>query len=155
MGRIAAVAMIVLVAAACASGGGGKSNCMPVPQALQLAGPVYRDCEVSRRAEPLTLPSIDLPKGSDGSTGCYVAWFDVVVDTAGHILQSTAKQVRTNNQPFAEAVKRALSEVRYTPAEKGAQRVAQLVRFKASIPYAANRTVGNFSLAAAGGSPAC
>src|SRR5690349_19830685 len=93
---IAAVGM-VLLAAACASTG-GRSNCAPVPQEFLSDGIAYRDCNVSLQAELKTPPRMEAPMRMDGAIACMSAWFEFVVDTTGHIVEPTAKLVRTNNK---------------------------------------------------------
>jgi hypothetical protein len=123
---------LVVITAACASGG-ARSRCTPVTGEFLSAGMAYRDCEVTFRAEMSTAPRVSPPMRMAANT-CVSAWYDFIVDTTGHVVEHTAKLIKTNNQPWAEAVKRQLGEARYRPAMKGNKKVQQLVRWKADLP---------------------
>jgi hypothetical protein len=51
-----------------------------------------------------------------------------VVDTTGLVLLETFRPIRYTNMEFVQAVREALPQLRYIPAEKGGRRVIQLVR---------------------------
>src|SRR2546423_945502 len=63
---------------------------------------------------------------SSGVEGQVVALF--VVDATGHAETDTVRFVRSNNRLFEEAVRAALSRMRFVPAEIGGRKVRQLVQ---------------------------
>ena len=138
--RISIVIAVTALVSACA----GKSaktaataECAPVPAEFLTVGPVFRDCAVDRTAkEPSTVPqlrSVDLPRQSGG---CLKVVIDMVVDTAGHPVARTAKVVESNDRRFEELVMSSLGSLRYTPAVKDQEKVAQLVRYSRMVQFA-------------------
>ena len=109
--------------------------CEPLPLEFLTAGPAYPECAVARRAVPTQGARVELAEPPVGSSGCFSAEYDVVVDTTGRLVTSTARLAHTNNPAYADALKRQLNEVRYRPAEKDGQRVQQLVRYKAGVAW--------------------
>lgn len=125
---------VVLAAlAACATG--GRPSCDPVPQEFLTAGEVYRDCAVDRRAQHISNGKAEFNERTLTPSGCYVAEFEVVLDTLGHPIPPTAKIVRSSNSRFTEAVKMVMAEGRYEPAMKDGRKVQQLVRYKDSMAW--------------------
>lgn len=133
LNRILAGALVLLVAA-CASGG-RKADCTPVAEEFLSAGEVYRDCAVDRRAQHIANGMVEFNEQPVGPNGCYVAEFEVVLDTLGHPIVHTAKVVRSSNARFTEAVKIAMREGRYEPAMKEGRKVQQLVRYKDTMAW--------------------
>ncbi len=112
----------------CAGHRSSGNKCAVITDAT-LGMPVYPACAVDRKARQLPggapvmyTPSQPVP--------CIRAVFDVVVDARGVPIASTAKLVRTNDQGFATAMLAALPSLRYEPAMKDGQPVAQLVQFE-------------------------
>src|SRR5262249_22705402 len=90
--RLMRVIAVVLLAGLIATGSlqaqekkkKGRCNGAPPDSTWLLRGPVYRDCEVDRKAEVMPpLPHPDyVPMGSPRQ-GCFSAEFEFVVDTLG------------------------------------------------------------------------
>src|SRR5688572_1530248 len=120
--------VLLVIAAGCASAPGNAAPCEPV-SALKVSGAVYRECAVDTKAKQIAQPNVDMSAFStDSRGGCWTATFDVVVDTAGVPIASTATLVRANDSRYADAVKAKLTTARFYPAMKDGRRVQQLVR---------------------------
>ena len=95
-----------------------------------LAGPVYRDCDVTRNARVRheeRVVTAALPRRD-----CMRAELEFVVDTAGHPEMATARIVFTDTEEFAEELMRVLRFWRYHPGEVDGIPVRQLVRERRS-----------------------
>jgi len=101
---------------------GGKG---PVPQGDQP----YFDFQVEEQVQ--MAPGAKGPEYPDmlrsaGIEGSVLAMF--VVDTTGRADMSTFKALKSDNQLFENAVKKALANMKFTPAKVGGRRVKQLVQ---------------------------
>jgi hypothetical protein len=76
-----------------------------------------------------------MPARPAGS-GCIKVAIDMVVDTAGRPITHTAKVVESNDRNFEELVLSSLGSLRYTPAVKDNEKVAQLVRHERMMQFA-------------------
>jgi hypothetical protein len=135
MKRVATL-IALAVCGGCAAQNKAARTCEPVPAELSLIGqPVYRDCEVDRRARPpARLPRMNYTPS--GQQSCLSAVVEVVVDSTGRPLPATARVVRSTDPTFALAVLNSLAEMRYRPARKGGQPVAQLVTYSSAMMLA-------------------
>ena len=128
---------LALVITGCAGNRAASTACEPVAADLSSIGPVYRDCAVDRTAKPpAVLPSLqsaDIPRQP---SGCIKAVIEMVVDTTGRPVLHTAKVVESNDRRFEELVLSSLGSLRYTPAVKDNQKVAQLVRHERMLQFA-------------------
>ena len=124
-----AAAIALVLCSGCATKGTAPRSCDPVPEEFVLLGqPVYRDCAVDQKARPLPLPPLTFTPS--GQQSCARAIVDVVVDSNGQPVPATARVVRSTDPTFAAAVLASLEEMRYRPAQRDGQPVAQLVRFE-------------------------
>ena len=127
---------VVVLALGCGarnrSVGQPSAKCEAVPAEFSLPEQtVYRDCAVDRRAQLTAVPHVNY-RPSAGQT-CVRARIDVVVDSAGRPRVGTAQIVRGSDPIFAAAVADRLEEMRFEPAVKDGQRVAQLVRLDQAV----------------------
>lgn len=131
--RTALALAAAAVAAACASGGARQKACAPVPTDQQVASsPVYAECAVDQKAQLLprqTAAGSELPAG----LSCARIALNVVVDSLGVVVPSSAKVERSTNEAFTTSVLRALPSLRYEPARVNGRRVAQLVHYEARV----------------------
>ncbi len=99
------------------------------------AGPVYRDCEVDRKASLRGSPP--KPQLSAGARlpnkECYHAGFEFVVDTSGVPELGTVRPHPRNDQFLEDAVRAQLPQLRYEPARRDGLAVRQLVVFEQSV----------------------
>jgi TonB family protein len=88
----------------------------------------YFEFQVERQAAALPGPSPRYPAmlHSANIEGTVLAQF--VVDTTGRVVPSTFKVVASSHELFTQAVRNILAELRYTPAEVGGRKVAQVVQ---------------------------
>jgi hypothetical protein len=100
------------------------------------AGPVFRDCEVDRKAELRgSEPRLPYsPPASGGTLGrCFRAELELVVDAAGEPELWTVR-ARPANDPDMEVAMRSLLPMRrYQPATLDGQPVRQVVIYKRSV----------------------
>lgn len=130
--------LMVLVVAACSSSGNhvepsdaSADRCPLRPQdsTFRAIGPVYRDCAVTSKAVFLTQsirPEFH-PSTQGASAACYSAELEYVVNAKGLVETKTARVVRTNSQPLAEALLAILSQWKFQPARVNDQSVRQIV----------------------------
>ena len=93
------------------------------------AGATYLDTQVDRAVVQLPgrgSPSYPSMLQSQGVKGRVVAQF--VVDTTGRADVSTFRVLESSHELFSKSVERALSEMRFVPAEVRGQKVKQLVQ---------------------------
>lgn len=108
-----------------------------VPDSSWFAnGPVYRDCEVEKRAkrggrEPVL--EADILKGAPPVRGCLEAELEFVVDTTGVPEPATVRVRSTDSQALARAVVSTLSQLRFTPARLADRPVRQLVVYARKV----------------------
>jgi hypothetical protein len=114
----------------------GRCSGDPPDPAWMAAGPVYRDCEVDRKAElrgseprlPYTPPATGSSSGR-----CYSAELEFVVDTAGVPVLSTVRERASNDRGMEEAMRAILPVRRYQPARLDGQPVRQLVVYRSAV----------------------
>jgi hypothetical protein len=124
--------VVITVCSACAARTSRSSACEPVPEEFALPGQtVYRDCNVDRKSRLQVTPTLQHTP-SPGQT-CARAVVDVVVDSTGQPVQTTARVVRSTDPAFGLAVLNSLGDMRYEPAVKGGRPVPQLVRVDRAI----------------------
>jgi len=102
----------------------------PVTQTASAVstGQTYLDFQVE---QPVKIKNAIAPVYPDrlrqgGIEGQVVAQF--IVDENGHALMDSFKVLRSNDNAFSEAVKKAVSLSTYTPAELQGRKVRQLVQ---------------------------
>jgi hypothetical protein len=125
---------IVAFVSACASSGSrsasesAESRCGLRPQDTTFAAhiPLYRDCAVDRKARKLTTINPDY-RPSNAGNSCFAAAVEFVVTTSGTPDATTARVVRTNSQPFADAALSIIPRFKYEPAQLAGTPVAQIV----------------------------
>lgn len=88
----------------------------------------YPACAVDRQAKQIASSGPRLTYTPSVNQNCVRAIIDVVADAKGTPIPATAKIVRTNDNGFATAVLGSLTSLRYEPARKDGQPVAQMVR---------------------------
>ena len=135
MKRVATV-IALGVCGGCAAQSQAAKSCEPVPAEFSLIGqPVYRDCEVDKRARaPARPPRVNYTPS--GQHSCLSAIVEVVVDSTGRPVPATARVVRSTDPTYAAAVLNSLAEMRYQPARKDGQPVAQLVTYGSAMMLA-------------------
>jgi hypothetical protein len=123
-----AILLVFASAIGCAARTPRAEACSPVPQAQWLGTlPVYRACSVDRAARPLgATPRVQY--SPSGRVACFRATIDVVVDTLGRPVPSTATTIRSTDAGFLQALLTALEGRRYEPALRGGRVVPQIVR---------------------------
>lgn len=112
------------------------------PDSLWLRkGPVYRDCEVDKKAKLRgSEPQVNFtPRFVDPTRGwCATASLEFVVDTLGQPELLTVRTRSSSDADFEDAVRANLPKLRYTPARLGDRAVRQLVVYQAgmaSVPF--------------------
>ena len=97
------------------------------------AGPVYRECGVTSKAVVLTQgihPAFQ-PSAQDAKSGrCYSAELEFVIGVNGLIETKTARVVRTNSQPLAEAIISMLPQLKFQPARLNDETVRQIMNYR-------------------------
>lgn len=139
-----AIVLAAALAAGCASSGSsnasrdpnapkrGSRNSATCPARIDSMflthGTVYRACDVDTPAhqQPTSVRPDIQPTRNDR---CMSAEFEFVVGTDGVPEGDAVRLVNSNNSAFAEAVRRIIPSLRYSPATKGGQPVRQLARF--------------------------
>jgi len=124
----------------------GKCTGEPPDSAWFAAGPVYRDCEVDRKADlrggapRLGFPSGDLVPRKE----CYRASLDFVVDERGQPEMQTVRPVPGNDRELEDAMRAVLPSLQYRPAEREGVAVRQLVVYatKVAVSVTATRSGG-------------
>jgi hypothetical protein len=114
----------------------GRCSGDPADSAWVAAGPVYRDCEVDRKAElrgseprlPYTPPATGSSSGR-----CYSAELEFVVSTAGEPELSTVRARPANDRDVEEAMRAVLPMRRYQPALLEERPVRQLVVYRVAL----------------------
>ena len=126
------VMLVALGGSGCASAGGAAAHhescgLRASDSTFAAAGPVYRDCGVDKKAEPIN-PSarIDFRAPQVGNY-CYSADVEFVVNQAGIPESKTVRIVHASEQVFGQAVLDAVSGWRYRPAIKDGRPVRQIV----------------------------
>ena len=163
MRQIVMVAVLSAIAVACAGKAAQTATtteCPPVPAEFLTAGPVFRDCAVDRKArEPAVFPQlrmVDLPRRQ---SGCSKVVIEMVVDSTGSPVTQTAKVLQSNDTQFEQLVLSSIGALRYTPAMKDNQRVAQLVSHGRMIQWMVTTTSSTGGLPAQrpnrGNAPKC
>lgn len=137
-GRLVAAVVVAggVLLGACASaggpaGGGGRRSSCPLQARDSVylpGGPVYRDCAVDRKAQPIRPPRIDF-QPTPGQL-CYEADFELVVDSNGKPEPGTTRLVRTNSREYSDAVSRLLPTLEFRPAIRDGTAVRQIVVYK-------------------------
>lgn len=134
----AVVILGAIFAAACASAGSAAgvragSRCpLEAKDSVFLAGgPVYRDCAVDRKAEPIA--DVHPEFRADPTTRCYSAEIEFVVNKNGLPEEETARILHATDRRFAEAVYQTIPRLRYHPALRGGAPVRQIVDFKSAM----------------------
>lgn len=114
----------------------GRCSGAPPDSVWMAAGPVYRDCEVDRKAElrgsEPRLPYTP-PVSGTSSGRCYSAELEFVVDTAGVPELSTVRARPANHRDMEEAMRSILPVRRYQPALLDERPVRQLVVYKHAL----------------------
>jgi protein TonB len=88
----------------------------------------YSDFQVERVVQPISGTNIPYPEGmrTSGTQGKVTAEF--VVDENGRVQTSTFKVLDSTNDSFTQAVRNALSRMRFRPAQIGKTNVSQVVQ---------------------------
>ena len=132
--------MATLSLAACASGGRSTAaknlpSCRsaPVDSMFLGSGPVYGACEVDRQATMIGRPTL-APRVGTGMPPrpvptCERADVEFVVDAQGVARADRIRTVRSNSLELLQALRDAVPTMRFTPALKDGQPVAQLFRY--------------------------
>lgn len=109
-----------------------KKKCSETPvDSTNPVAPVYQECHVKRKASLRgTPPRPDFSPNPGGSTACYRADFEFVVDTTGVPELSTVRRVASTDPVFAEAVEATIGRLRYEPARLDSAHVRQVVRYR-------------------------
>lgn len=90
-------------------------------------GPVYRECAVDAKAQPITPNSRFDFQPPRGGPDCYSAEVEFVVSATGYPEMRTARVVRATERSFGDALLAAVGSWRYRPATKDGQPVRQIV----------------------------
>ena len=88
----------------------------------------YAEFEVERAVRPISGTSVEYPESmrSSGDEGQVLAEF--VVNEKGRVETSTFKVLDSSNPAFTQAVRNALSRMRFQPAQIGSTKVSQVVQ---------------------------
>jgi protein TonB len=88
----------------------------------------YADFEVERQVRAISGTTVDYPESmrSSGAEGQVLAEF--VVNEKGRVVTSSFKVLESRNSAFTQAVKNALSRMRFQPAQIGRTNVSQVVQ---------------------------
>jgi|ERR1043166_7501651 len=113
-----------------------KGHCSGAPpdSTWLLRGPVYRDCEVDKKAEviqPEPLPDYT-PMGTPRA-GCFSAEFEFVVDTQGEPEVLTIRATHSNDRGLEDALRSSIPNLRFTPALLADHPVRQLFVYKRTM----------------------
>ncbi len=116
------------------AGQSSRRKCDSVPiDSTRRSAPIYQACHVDEAAKLRgSEPRIDWEPGpGEARNGaCFQAAFRFVVDTLGVPEAPTVELVSSNNSAFAEAVRVALSGLRYEPARIQKVAVRQMVEYR-------------------------
>ncbi|NOT07697.1 MAG: hypothetical protein HOP28_05745, partial [Gemmatimonadales bacterium] len=109
------------------------------PDSLALAaGPVYRDCEVDKKADlrsrNLVLNYLALPTTPPADDRCLRAEFQFVVDTLGRVELPTVALTSANSTALADMIRPIVDSLRYRPARLADRPVRQVVVFGSAVP---------------------
>lgn len=129
---IGSVSACASTSAAGAQSGVRRADCEARPQdsVFALRGPVFRDCDVDKRAKLTSTnihPDFHAPSGS--SNGCYSADLEYVVNTEGEI-------ERTTEDALAQAIVSMLPQLRFEPAVRDGVPVRMIFIDHQSIAFA-------------------
>ena len=88
----------------------------------------YMDFQVEQQVQPISGTQVEYPESqrSSGSEGEVQAQF--VVNENGRVETGTFKVLNSPNPAFTAAVRKALSGMRFKPAQIGATKVSQVVQ---------------------------
>lgn len=88
----------------------------------------YAEFEVERQVRAISGTSVDYPESmrSSGAEGQVMAQF--VVNENGRVVTSSFKVLESSNSAFTQAVRNALSRMRFQPAQIGRTNVSQVVQ---------------------------
>lgn len=143
-----AIVLAAALAAGCASSGSsnasrdpnapkrGSRNSATCPARIDSMflthGTVYRACDVDTPAhqQPTSVRPDIQPTRNDR---CMSAEFEFVVGTDGIPEGDVVRLVSSNNSSFADAVRRIIPALRFTPAIKDGQPVRQLARYASMV----------------------
>lgn len=126
---------ILLLCASTSLEAQSKKRCADTPiDSTNPLSPVYQECHVNRKANMRgSAPRPDFAPNPSGSSACYRATFEFVVDTAGVPELSTVRSVVSTDQTFADAVAATIGRLRYEPARLDTVLVRQVVRYGTSV----------------------
>lgn len=96
-------------------------------------GPVYRDCSVDAKAQPITPNARFDFLRPPGGPQCYSAQVEFVVSATGYPEMRTARVVRATDKSFGDALLTAVGTWRYRPAIKDGHPVRQIVGERRTI----------------------
>jgi hypothetical protein len=129
---------LVILAIGCASASGGlesatgegtarqSSRCDPIVSDTLLGGvPVYPACGVDTKIRLSSAPLRPQYTPRPGLT-CVSASLSVIVDAQGRPVPKTERLIRTNDPALYSAMQAELPSLRYEPAKKDGQPVAQI-----------------------------
>lgn len=120
--------------AACASAKRAARPCEPPHPDFLRVGEVYAACAVDRMADVRMEARPDMSGYRPvGNTACVFADIDIVIDTTGLPLRTTAKVTRTNDPRYADIARTALLNTTFYPAKKGDRPVMQLFRYGSKV----------------------
>ncbi len=88
----------------------------------------YAEFEVERQVRAISGTAVDYPESmrSSGAEGQVLAEF--VVNENGRVVTSSFKVLESSNSSFTQAVRNALSRMRFQPAQIGSTKVSQVVQ---------------------------
>ena len=141
---------VLLVCASASVQAQGKKKCAETPiDSTNPMAPVYQECHVKQKAKPQgNPPRPEFTPNMSGSTACYRANFEFVVDVTGTPEMSTVRRVSSTDATFADAVEATIGRLRYDPARIDNAPVRQIVRYESRMSVV--RTL--MTASAAGGS---
>ena len=126
--RLPVLSLVAITA--CASAKRAERPCEPPHPDFLRVGEVYASCAVDKLAEVRMMSRPDMSGYRPvGNTACVFADIDIVIDTAGFPIGSTAKVTRTNDPRYADIARSALLSTTFYPAKKGDRPVMQLFRY--------------------------
>ncbi len=112
--------------------------------AWMASAPVYRDCEVDKKARQrgsdpkLALSLLQTPAAPNG---CMRVELEFVVDTAGRPELATVRKRSSNSSALEQLVLDMLPQLQFVAARRSDEPVRQLVVYKRAVPFLRTRTV--------------